>query len=221
MESQAVSGRDFAKRAVAGIRTYLARALVLHERRVSSLQRAVDEMQSSVSQLKEEIEVRVQRAVASIEAPKGEKGDPGKSVSVDDVAPIIEAAVARWEVSFERHAQQVLMQAVAQAPKPQDGEGVEDIAVETEGRNVAFAFKFSSGRVVTKTIRVETPLYKGIWSPSRAYEKSDFVTYEGSAFIARRDTNKKPGDSDDWRMFVKRGRDGRDAAAVVVEGESA
>jgi hypothetical protein len=38
----------------------------------------------------------------------------------------------------------------------------------------------------------------------------DAVSHGGSLFIAQGDTNAKPGKSDDWRLAVKRGADGRD-----------
>jgi hypothetical protein len=38
----------------------------------------------------------------------------------------------------------------------------------------------------------------------------DSVSHGGSSFIAQVNTSAKPGKSDDWRLAVKRGNDGRD-----------
>ena len=55
-------------------------------------------------------------------------------------------------------------------------------------------------------------LYEGSWSEGSTYEKDSAVTYSGSLFVALRRTSAKPEGSPDWRLAVKRGRDGRDAA---------
>jgi hypothetical protein len=43
------------------------------------------------------------------------------------------------------------------------------------------------------------------------YVAGDGVTLGGSFFIAQTTTAAKPGKSDEWRLAVKRGTDGRDA----------
>lgn len=54
--------------------------------------------------------------------------------------------------------------------------------------------------------------YKGVWKPG-AYKCGDAVTWAGSLFIAHADTEAKPESTDDWRLAVKRGRDGKDGEA--------
>ena len=53
----------------------------------------------------------------------------------------------------------------------------------------------------------------GVWKEGAAYSRGDGVTLGGSFFIAQADTTAKPGKSDDWRLAVKRGTDGRDCPA--------
>lgn len=59
-------------------------------------------------------------------------------------------------------------------------------------------------------IKTALVLDAGVWKEGASYVAGDGVTLGGSFFIAQRDTAAKPGKSDDWRLAVKRGSDGRD-----------
>jgi hypothetical protein len=56
------------------------------------------------------------------------------------------------------------------------------------------------------------PDYKGVYEPGANYPKNSLVTHEGSLWIARSTTGSAPGNpgGSDWKMCVKRGRDGKD-----------
>ena len=58
-----------------------------------------------------------------------------------------------------------------------------------------------------------TPInkYRGVWTAANEYGEGDVTTHDGSAFIAKKDTRDKPGTNDSWQLFVKRGKDGKDA----------
>ena len=58
-----------------------------------------------------------------------------------------------------------------------------------------------------------TPIakYRGVWTAANEYGEGDVATHDGSAFIAKKDTRDKPGTNDSWQLFVKRGKDGKDA----------
>ena len=88
-----------------------------------------------------------------------------------------------------------------------DGGSVEDFAIEINGRVLGIAMQIG-GQPVMRTVKLDFPLVRGIWKPGR-YDKGDIVTYQGSAFIALCDTSAKP-ETADWRLMVKRGRDGKD-----------
>jgi hypothetical protein len=51
----------------------------------------------------------------------------------------------------------------------------------------------------------------GIHKTNSAYEMGDVVTRGGSYWVAKTATTGTPGESPDWRLVVKRGRDGKDA----------
>ena len=59
-------------------------------------------------------------------------------------------------------------------------------------------------------IKTGIPLDAGVWTEERGYVAGDTVSHGGSLFIAQNATTAKPGKSDDWRLAVKRGADGRD-----------
>jgi hypothetical protein len=51
-----------------------------------------------------------------------------------------------------------------------------------------------------------------IWSAEKLFKPGQVVTCDGSAWVCRElNSNARPGQSDCWRLWVKRGRDGRDA----------
>jgi hypothetical protein len=49
--------------------------------------------------------------------------------------------------------------------------------------------------------------YLGAWDSQREYQKGNFVTHGGSIWHCNAATRAKPGDSADWTLAVKRGRD--------------
>lgn len=68
------------------------------------------------------------------------------------------------------------------------------------------------GRGGDITKRVPVPLDRGYWREGMVCEKADIVTEGGNAWIALRDTKAKPclENKDDWRLFARKGRDGKD-----------
>lgn len=152
----------------------------------------------------------------------GRDGADGKSITLEDVQPILENAVTKWALEFERRAQDTLQRAIDRMPAPKDGRDGKDgangrdafqledieLSVADDDRTLTLAFVREGGRV-ERSIRLNHPIYRGIWKDG-AYEKGDCVTFGGSLFIAKRDTDSKPETDDSWQLAVKRGRDGRD-----------
>jgi hypothetical protein len=99
-------------------------------------------------------------------------------------------------------------------PKPKDGKdglGFDDLRVEeVDERTLKFVFQ-NGDKFKEFNIYRHGFLDRGIWKAGK-YERGDAVTLGGSLFIAQRDTDKKPGESDDWRLAVKRGQDGNNGA---------
>src|SRR5690606_15488011 len=56
----------------------------------------------------------------------GDKGDPGRSVTLDDVCLFLDAAVAKHVLDFERRANETLAKAIDKIPEPKDGRDGKD-----------------------------------------------------------------------------------------------
>ena len=79
-------------------------------------------------------------------------------------------------------------------------------------RTLGIRLTHTDGEVVEQTLRSPSLLYRGVFREGDQYDGGDAVTYGGSLWVALRATTTKPGDgSPDWRLAVKKGRDGRDA----------
>lgn len=53
-------------------------------------------------------------------------------------------------------------------------------------------------------------VHRGVWSPALLYARGDLCTHDGSLWLAKSsNTGAKPGTSEDWKLIVKRGQDGR------------
>jgi integrin beta 3 len=85
-----------------------------------------------------------------------------------------------------------------------------------DGRTLELSFTLSDGQVQTKDIVLRGMVVDaGVYRSEAGYVQGDAVTYAGSYWIAQRDTRSAPGNgSTDWRLCVKRGRDGRDGGAA-------
>lgn len=49
--------------------------------------------------------------------------------------------------------------------------------------------------------------YEGTWVDSRSYERGHVVTLGGGMWFCHRTTRHRPGESGDWQLCVKAGRD--------------
>jgi hypothetical protein len=60
----------------------------------------------------------------------------------------------------------------------------------------------------------ERPLLEdvGVWNPNSEYCPGMVCTFDGSSWVCKTwHRNGKPGSTTDWRLLVKRGRDGKDS----------
>lgn len=89
-----------------------------------------------------------------------------------------------------------------------DGVGFDDLTFEYDGERT-ITLKFVKGEQVKDfSVKVPMMIYRGIFSESKEYEAGDCVTWGGSVWVAQRKTTAKPETNDDWKLAVKRGKDG-------------
>jgi integrin beta 3 len=78
-----------------------------------------------------------------------------------------------------------------------------------------YGFRIKRDGVVVQEYKWAKPqanfadVYKGVWRAGD-FRRGDVVTLSGSLFVAQCDTTAKPETGDDWKLAVKRGRDGKD-----------
>ena len=166
----------------------------------------------------------------------GEKGDPGKDgkdADMEIVARLIDervaaevekrvAALPKAKDGESVHPDTIALMVreaadklVAALPKPKDGSdgfGLEDFDVELGEDGRTLSLRFVRGEVkVERQVRLASIIDRGVYRPETKYEKGDGVTWAGSWWIAQVDhPTDKPGISEQWRLAVKRGRDGKD-----------
>ena len=98
-------------------------------------------------------------------------------------------------------------------------DGVQSIEEEYDGeRTINRKTHMSSGEVVETLIKMPIVLDRGIYKSDQSYEKGDGVTFGGSFWIATKDSpSTQPKAGEDWRLAVKRGRDGKESISVQKE----
>lgn len=75
---------------------------------------------------------------------------------------------------------------------------------------VAESFKDVLARLKVLEEKVDMGLvYEGTHEQGKAYRRNVAVTSDGSIWISRCETRQRPGDSNDWQLAVKRGKDAR------------
>jgi hypothetical protein len=85
---------------------------------------------------------------------------------------------------------------------------IEAISLTTPDRGRTWLFSF--GGKIVRELKTALVLDAGVWKEGTIYAAGDGVTLGGSFFIAQAETTARPGKSDEWRLAVKRGTDGRD-----------
>ncbi|AXF51912.1 MAG: portal protein [Caudoviricetes sp.] len=157
-----------------------------------------------------ELKLHLGELVKSIEVPQ-----PQPAPTVDEVAATFERRFSDLTLSWERQARDTFEKAADRMPKPADGrdaiplEGF-DLTLAEDGRTVIV--KMQAGEtVIEKSVKIAAVLDRGIFKQEGTYEKGDGMTYGGCYWIATVDAPEGvPGVSKDFRLAVKKGRDGKD-----------
>lgn len=146
---------------------------------------------------------------------KGDQGIPGRDALALDILPAIDQSRSYPRGTYARH-QNGLWRAAADTDGLRNWEcivaGIAGFAFEqTDERNLTLTATLSDGSQVQHAVKFTHPIDRGVYTADGLYLKGDGVTWGGSWFVAQDDhPTDKPGTSDQWRLAVKRGRDGRD-----------
>ena len=163
----------------------------------------------------------------------GQRGEKGDVASPDDIAAAVTKACesllpALVAKQYETSMPEIIARASMLVPPGRDGlpgrpgtpgeDGRDGVSIEgfefkqADRRTQICVMKMTDGSQYEWPIKMEGMVIDcDVHRPGAVYEKGDAVTHGGSYWIARKDTSATPGKSDDWRLAVKRGRDGKDA----------
>lgn len=137
------------------------------------------------------------RALARVPGPRGERGPKGEIGMKGERGPKGEPGRNAGDLSFLQEYVTEQLDRTVKTGKLTTIDG---------GRTLRWCL----GDVVHE-IKTAIVLDAGVWKDGTTYVAGDGVTLGGSFFIAQTTTTAKPGKSDEWRLAVKRGTDGRDA----------
>ena len=150
----------------------------------------------------------IKQAVDEIPRPvdgiNGKDGDPGERGAdgingKDGKDAVLDAESVRRDIALEVHRE------LSTWERPKDGLGIEDWNAELKDDGRTLVLSVDNGvKSKAQEILIPWQIYRGLWEASRKYQKGDVVTYGGSQFTAKVDTDQAPK-TDDWLLSVKRG----------------
>jgi integrin beta 3 len=157
------------------------------------------------------------------QGPPGERGFDGKDALEIVIQPDLDPDKSYPRGTFAVHAGGLVRSARKTTPLAEAAglegagwvvivRGIASAEVEYPSeRTMRTVFTYTDGAKSVTEVRYPGPLDKGIFREGEAYERGDGVTFGGSWWIAQVDApTTKPGTSAEWRLAVKKGRDGRD-----------
>jgi hypothetical protein len=175
------------------------------------------------AEVKRMVSEAVDKAVSAIPVPKdgadGRDGEPGKD-GVGLAGAIIDRA-GELVVTLTNGETRNLGPVVGKDGEPgkpgYDGFGFDDLEASYDGEKTVILTFTKGERVKEFAFTLPVVIDRGIYAEGKQYLAGDGATWAGSFWIAQKDTSSKPGEGGDWRLAVKKGRDGRDG--VVKEAK--
>lgn len=195
----------------------VTRLSALEEREVPKSSEIIKEILGG-DELATLVNLEVTQAVAQIEPIQGEKGEPGKDgENGKDGIGLAGALIDRdgnLVVTMTNGEAKSLGPVTGKDGQPgKDGADFSDAAIDWDGERTIVIR--GNGAEIRKTVPV--PLDRGYYRDGMSAEKGDILTHNGSAWIALRETKSKPcyENKEDWRLFARRGQDGKDGVMPV------
>ena len=142
----------------------------------------------------------------------GEKGEPGPvgkdGAGIADL--LIDREGALVATMTDGRVKSLGVVVGKDGERGKDGMDLSDVSIDYDGhRTVTVKAK---GGEVAKSYVLGIPMDAGYWREGADAAKGDVMTHAGNAWIALRETKAKPclENSQDWRLFARRGKDGTD-----------
>ncbi|MDX0182714.1 hypothetical protein GOC16_17940 [Sinorhizobium meliloti] len=101
-----------------------------------------------------------------------------------------------------------------------DGLGFDDLDAAYDGEKTITLTFMRGERVKEFAFTMPVVIDRGVYRDGSEYKAGDGVTWGGSFWIAQKDTSAKPDAGDDWRLSVKRGRDGKNGEMKQAKAHS-
>ena len=194
-----------------------------------------EQLAAELGEIESRFADRAEKAIAAAVTaiPPAKDGEPGQSVTVEDLAPVIAAEVQKAVAAIpaakdgvglagaliDRDGQLVVtltngdtkaLGAVV-GGKGADGLGFDDLTVEYDGER-SFSLVFAKGEE-ERAFSFDLPMMidRGVFVDGKQYATGDTVTFGGSIWVAQKaQPEGKPGLSEDWRLAVKKGRNAKE-----------
>lgn len=91
-----------------------------------------------------------------------------------------------------------------------------DFGMKEDGRTLTVTSELANGLSTTKALRLPIPIVRGVYSETREFQEKDVVLYDSSWWEAQKDGKlDRPGTTTDWRLHVRRGKDGKAGTAAA------
>lgn len=147
---------------------------------------------------------------------KGDPGKDGESIKGDPG----ESGVGLAGAMIDRDGQLVITTTKGETIKlgivvgkdgerGKDGADFSDASIDYDGER-GLIVRSRDGTEVVRHLPI--PIDRGYWREGMSAKKADLLTHGGNVWIALKETSAKPciENADDWRLFVRKGRDGAD-----------
>lgn len=219
-------------------------ALEFERRAQDILQRAIDRMPLPVASMEVKtanaaeavhpdtiarmVMEEVRKAADAI--PRARDGEPGRDAAQIDILPSIDDTKSYPRGVWASHDGGLIRSVRATDPVTESleksgwqvvVEGVSAIVISQgdDERTFSVACMLTSGTKTVCECRVPMPIERGVFREGDDYRKGDGVTFNGSFWFAQKDhpQGRPDSGSGDWRLAVKKGRDGKDAAPEPVK----
>lgn len=182
---------------------------------VSEIPPAKDGQSVTVEDVLPLITEEISKKIAEIPPPKdGKDGVDGKDAMQIEIQPSVDFSKSYPRGTFALHNGGVIrsyMQTNGDKGWDTVYNGIASFEYrQIDERTVELVCKMTDGAEKTSIFYVPAVLDRGVFREENKYLHGDGVTFGGSFWIAQKDQPEgKPGQSQDWRLAVKKGRDAK------------